>query len=162
MSATEFDYIVIGSGAGGGPLAARLAEANKSVLLIEAGGMDDPKKPYEKGKEPKDYWYYKVPVFHGRATEDQNMRLDFYVRHYMDERRQEQDPKYLIEREEGRHGVFYPRARTVGGCTAHYAMIIIRPHDSDWQTVADATGDGSWARPLGVSQPWMCPWKNRP
>jgi choline dehydrogenase len=145
MSATEFDYIVIGSGAGGAPLAARLAEANHSVLLIEAGGMDDPAKEPETGEKKKENWYYKVPVFHGRATEDQDMRLDFYVRHYLDEQRQEQDPKYLIEKNQGRQGVFYPRARTVGGCTAHYAMIIIRPHDSDWQTIADATGDASWA-----------------
>jgi choline dehydrogenase len=145
MSAEEFDYIVIGSGAGGGPLAARLAEKNFSVLLIEAGGMDVPANGTETEERKKDNWYYKVPVFHGRATEDQDMRLDFYVRHYSDEERQEQDPKYLIERNQGRHGIFYPRARTVGGCTAHYAMIIIRPHDSDWQTIADVTGDGTWA-----------------
>ncbi len=131
----DFDYIVIGSGAGGGPVAARLAEANHSVLLLEAGGVDDPQKQN---------WNYKVPVFHGRATEDEQMRLDFYVRHYEDEQRQEQDPKYIVERNAGRHGVYYPRARTVGGCTAHYAMIIIRPHDSDWQTIEDATGDRSW------------------
>jgi len=135
----EFDYIVIGSGAGGGPLAARLAEAGKQVLLLEAGGTDDPNAD---PKKPN--WNYKVPVFHGRATEDQDMRLDFYVRHYADEERQEQDPKYLVERKAGRHGVYYPRARTVGGCTAHYAMIIIRPHDSDWQTIEKATGDGTW------------------
>jgi len=136
----DFDYIVIGSGAGGGPLCARLAEAGHQVLLIEAGGTDDPKAD---PKKPN--WFYKVPVFHGRATEDQDMRLDFYVRHYEDERRQEQDPKYLKERDAGRHGVFYPRARTVGGCTAHYAMIIIRPHDSDWRTIAKATGDDTWS-----------------
>src|SRR5262249_45751932 len=67
------------------------------------------------------------------------------VRHYEDETRQEQDPKYLVERNAGRHGVYYPRARTLGGCTAHYAMIIIRPHDSDWRTIQNATGDASWA-----------------
>src|SRR6266566_1599051 len=66
-----FDYIVIGSGAGGGPLAARLAEAKTGykVLLLEAGGDEQP-------------WNYQVPVFHGRATEDEEMRLDHYVRHY--------------------------------------------------------------------------------
>ena len=37
----EFDYIIIGSGAGGGPLAARLAEAKAGykVLVLEAGGL---------------------------------------------------------------------------------------------------------------------------
>src|SRR5688572_16962996 len=132
MSAAQFDYIVVGSGAGGGPLAARLAEKGKSVLLLEAGGDHQP-------------YNYQVPVFHGNATEDPDMRLDHYVRHYEEEERQKQDPKYQVELKAGRHGVYYPRARTVGGCTAHYAMIIIRPHDSDWQTIADATGDNSWA-----------------
>jgi choline dehydrogenase len=128
----DFDYIIVGSGAGGGPLSARLAEAGHSVLLLEAGGDHGP-------------YNYQVPVFHGNATEDPDMRLDHYVRHYEEEERQEKDPKYQVELKSGRHGVYYPRARTVGGCTAHYAMIIIRPHDSDWQTVVDATGDKSWA-----------------
>jgi choline dehydrogenase len=91
----EFDYIIIGSGAGGGPLAARLAEAKAGykVLVLEAGGDHSP-------------WSYKVPVFHGRATEDAEMRLDHYVRHYEDETRQEWDPKYRVERDAGRHGVY--------------------------------------------------------
>ena len=39
---SQFDYIIVGSGAGGGPLAARLAEAGKKILVIEAG--PDPAK----------------------------------------------------------------------------------------------------------------------
>ena len=35
--ASQFDYIIVGSGAGGGPLAARLALTGKKVLVIEAG-----------------------------------------------------------------------------------------------------------------------------
>src|SRR5262245_55427399 len=33
----SFEYIVVGSGAGGGPLAANLARKGHSVLLLEAG-----------------------------------------------------------------------------------------------------------------------------
>ena len=122
------EYIVVGSGAGGGPLAARLAELGHTVLLLEAGGDEAP-------------WTYQVPVFHGLATEDEAMRLDHYVHHYEDDQRQKRDPKF----EPDRGGVYYPRARTLGGCTAHYAMIIVRPHDSDWEAIRQATGDASWA-----------------
>ncbi|XP_052753282.1 ecdysone oxidase-like isoform X2 [Galleria mellonella] len=38
----EFEYIVVGAGAAGAPVAARLALAGASVLLVEAGGDPDP------------------------------------------------------------------------------------------------------------------------
>ena len=38
VKSEDFDYIVVGSGAGGGPLAANLANAGFRVLLMEAGG----------------------------------------------------------------------------------------------------------------------------
>jgi len=34
---TEYEYIIVGSGAGGGTLAARLAEQGRKVLVLEAG-----------------------------------------------------------------------------------------------------------------------------
>ncbi len=33
-----YEYVVVGSGAGGGTVAARLAESGRKVLLLEAGG----------------------------------------------------------------------------------------------------------------------------
>jgi choline dehydrogenase-like flavoprotein len=67
------------------------------------------------------------------------MRWDFKVRHYGDEQQQARDPKY-----ERGHGVLYPRAAALGGCTAHNAMIFMLPHEADWDHIAQVTGDRSW------------------
>jgi len=32
----------------------------------------------------------------------------------------------------------------LGGCTAHNAMILIYPHNDDWNYIAELTGDASW------------------
>ncbi|APW36089.1 glucose-methanol-choline oxidoreductase [Rhodoferax koreense] len=132
-----WDYVIVGSGAGGGTLAARLAEAGMHVFLLEAGGDacadGGPRLPDD----------YDVPGFHAFACENEAMRWDFQVRHYANETRQARDPKY----DAGRHGVLYPRAATLGGCTAHNAMIFMRPHDSDWNHIAELTGDDSWRAP---------------
>ena len=135
----EWDYVIVGSGAGGGTLAARLAEAGMRVFLLEAGG--DPCTA-QGPRLPDDY---EVPGFHAFACENDAMSWNFRVRHYANEARQARDPKY----DAARQGVLYPRAAALGGCTAHNAMIFMRPHDSDWNHIAEATGDASWrAHPM--------------
>ncbi|MGH9665696.1 MAG: NAD(P)-binding protein, partial [Bryobacteraceae bacterium] len=42
MTMEDCEYVVVGSGAGGGTVAARLAESGRRVVLLEAGG--DPRE----------------------------------------------------------------------------------------------------------------------
>lgn len=81
----EYEYIVVGSGAGGGPLACRLAEAGHKTLLIEAGN--------DQGASVN----YQVPGYQARVTEDPAMRWDVFVNHYQDQERAKRDPKFSYE-----------------------------------------------------------------
>ena len=130
----QYEYIVVGSGAGGGTVAARLAEAGRSVLLLEAGG--DPCELAD-SRLPEDY---QVPAFHAFAAENPAIRWDFFVRHYANDQRQRRDSKYCPDH----GGVLYPRAGTLGGCTAHNAMIFVYPNNQDWDDIALLTGDSTW------------------
>jgi len=144
---SDCEYVVVGSGAGGGTVASRLAEAGRSVVLLEAGGDPrklaggDPIQP-DRNRLPHDY---DVPAFHAFASENDAMRWDFFVRHYSDDREQSLDWKYFHEWNDNLvDGVLYPRAGTLGGCTAHNAQILIHPHNSDWDYIADLTRDETW------------------
>src|SRR5438105_7441186 len=94
MSA-EYDFIVVGSGAGGGPLACNLALAPEGfrVALLEAGG--DP------ALVPQTYHYYNysIPGLHAHASEDEEMSWKFFVQHYSDpaRRTREYDSKYVTD-----------------------------------------------------------------
>ena len=128
-----YDYVVVGSGAGGGVVAARLAEAGMSVLILEAGA--DPAAVTGKGL-PQDY---DVPAFHAFASENPAIAWNYWVRNFGGDAKRRARPAGTEQ-----PGVLYPRASTLGGCTAHHAMIFMAPPDSDWDAIADDTGDPSW------------------
>jgi choline dehydrogenase len=71
------------------------------------------------------------------------MRWDYFVNHYDNLTRQEEDSKMVYRTPEGELvtgyggdarpegsealGILYPRAGTLGGCTAHNAMMFVDP-----------------------------------
>ena len=126
-----YDYVVVGSGAGGGTVAARLAEAGMRVFLIEAGG--DPRAL--QGGDPL-YPLAKSPA--GRLRRPRLPRLRHgkrgdglgVLRAPLRGRcAAAADPKYRREYEGAPvDGVLYPRAGALGGCTTHNAMVIVYPH----------------------------------
>src|SRR5205809_632743 len=78
---------------------------------------------------------YNVPVLHPTATETPDLAMHYFVDHYTSKARQGQDTKDTPE------GVLYPRGGALGGSTAINAMITVAPQNSDWNYIAQLTGD---------------------
>ncbi|KAI0974152.1 GMC oxidoreductase [Xylaria arbuscula] len=136
--AAEYDYVVVGSGPGGGPLAVNLAKAGYSVFLIEAG---DASGATGFGQYPP------------------SLTWDFFVNHYPEgDSRNNQYSHLTWKTPEGRYwvgrtgapagskilGVYYPRGGTLGGSSMINAMCTWLPSDSDWNHVYELTGDATW------------------
>lgn len=106
MSEQRFDYIVIGAGAAGAPVASRLSEGNRhSVLLLEAGGRD---------------WnpLIHMPMgFTKLTTPDVNWGFETVPQPRLNNRR-----------------MHYPQGRVLGGSTSINAMIYIRGNRQDYDT----------------------------
>ncbi|MDF2619997.1 MAG: oxidoreductase [Xanthobacteraceae bacterium] len=141
MQAGEsFDYVIVGGGSAGAVLAARLAENGARVLVLEAGGDPSASEPTVPPPDRPLEADYRVPAFHAFASEHPGISWDYWVRHYADRDRQRQDWRYS----EAQDGVLYPRVRALGGCSAHHALITVRPNDLDWNHIWQVTGDESW------------------
>ena len=109
-------------------MAADLAKAGFSVLLLEAG--DDG------GNDLNET----VPAFYPFAPSDPNLRWDFFVKHYDDEALNDQYEKLTWRTSDGwfyvgldppvnatKLGVYYPRSGTLGGCSTHNALAAALP-----------------------------------
>lgn len=126
----KFDFIVVGSGAGGGPLAAGLAKEGFTVLLIEAGGE-------------KNNAMSSTPAFSTVASEDPLLNWTYFVDRYADNSLNKRF-EFLNSKFRRNQGVYYPRAAGLGGCTRANALISLYPDHQDWDHLVNVTGDKSW------------------
>lgn len=139
-----YDYIVVGSGPGGAPIATNLAKAGYSVLVLEAG--DD------QSADPT------TSIISLAGPRDTNS-WGFYVRQYTDENLHLQNNHLTWRKPDGTLwvgsnasapagstllGVYYPRGASLGGSSVVNAGVAVLPPASDWDYIADVTGDSSW------------------
>jgi choline dehydrogenase-like flavoprotein len=117
-----YDYIVVGGGSAGSIVAARLSErADRSVLLIEAGGWDR-------------HWYLRVPL--GAAKAWNHPRWNW---------------SYRSAPEPGMNGrvVFHPRGKVIGGSGSINIMAFVRGHPREYEHWAQSgLSDWSWEKVL--------------
>lgn len=117
-----FDYIVIGAGSAGCALSARLAQAGKQVLLLEAGPADN-------------HPYVHIP---GTFIRVHGTRRTWMYR---------TEPEPFVNQRE----VFIPQGRTLGGGSSVNAMIYIRGQAEDYEEWKNAGCQGwGWADVLPV------------
>ncbi|KAJ7767169.1 hypothetical protein B0H16DRAFT_1521096 [Mycena metata] len=120
-SQSNFDFVIVGSGVGGGPLAARLAERGFSILLVDAG-------------HDVVNVNTTIPFYLGRAVEDPQLELNYTYNEY--------SPGAKFPR----NNSWYPRARGLGGSTLHNAMLnIIGATKDDFDGLATMFNDSSWS-----------------
>ena len=111
-----YEYIVVGSGPGGSPLAARLALAGHSVLLIDAGADHGGAREVQ------------IPAMSVWASERTELSWAYYTHHYESEEQTKRDRKLTYRTKEGdlysgtnpppgaeMLGNYYPRVGGLGG-----------------------------------------------
>ncbi|KAJ7472720.1 alcohol oxidase [Mycena latifolia] len=120
-SQAEFDFVVVGSGVGGGPIAARLAEGGFSVLVVDAGHDVVSVNTT-------------IPFYLGRAADDPQLELNYTLNEFSE------GAKFP------RNDSWYPRARGLGGSTVHNAMVNnIAGLEGDFNNLAIMFNDPTWS-----------------
>ncbi|KAJ7253467.1 hypothetical protein C8J57DRAFT_1237276 [Mycena rebaudengoi] len=120
-SASDVDFVVVGAGAGGGPVAAGLAESGYSVLVVDAG-------------HDINNINTTIPFYFGRAVEDPQSELNYTFNEY--------SPGAKFPRNDA----WYPRARALGGSTTHNALINdIAGTERDFDDIATLFNDSTWS-----------------
>ncbi|KAH7014386.1 uncharacterized protein B0I36DRAFT_299277 [Microdochium trichocladiopsis] len=140
-----YDYIVVGSGPGGGVVASNLALAGHSVMLIEAGSDDSANLGTV------------LPALQYPA--DPALKWSFFVQHHTDPEVEKKNRLLVWTLPSGDYwvgsadkapqgaelnGIWYPRGASLGGSALVNAMASVLPNDADWSEIAAITGDRTW------------------
>ncbi|KAJ6622385.1 hypothetical protein B0H10DRAFT_1758562, partial [Mycena sp. CBHHK59/15] len=128
-SQSQFDFVVVGSGVGGGPLAARLAENGVSVLLVDAG-------------HDVVSFNTTIPFYFGRSVEvsrqlpaDAQLEINYTYDEY--------SSGFKFRRNDS----WYPRARGLAHTLKiHNAMVnSIGATEQDFENLAAMFNDSTWS-----------------
>lgn len=110
----EADYVIVGAGSAGCAVAYRLAEAGKSVLVIEHGGTD------------------RGPLIQMPAALSYPMNMSRYDWGYQSE------PEPHL----GGRRLACPRGKVIGGSSSINGMVYVRGHALDYDHWAESGADG--------------------
>lgn len=112
-----YDYIVVGAGSAGAVLAARLSEdPSVNVLLLEAGPKDN------------SFWIH-LPIGYGKTMWSKKYNWCFHT---------EPDPGMNNRK------IYWPRGKTLGGCSSINGLIYIRGQREDYDHWAEL-GNAGWS-----------------
>ena len=117
IKGSSYDYIIIGAGSAGCVLANRLsADANHSVLLLEAGPSDK-------------RFYVQMPIGYGKTFYQSKVNW-----------------MYTSHANAGLNGrtSYWPRGKTLGGSSSINAMVYVRGHKQDFEDWQSA-GNPGWS-----------------
>ncbi|KAL4783813.1 hypothetical protein BJX76DRAFT_368062 [Aspergillus varians] len=120
-----YDYVVVGAGNAGSPVAYRLAEAGHSVALVEAGSV------YEIGNGNLSQVPATGGLFMGKDPESTNSLVDW---NYMT----------TPQAEWNNASVHFASGKALGGSTARNIMTYHLPTEGSLQRWADEVEDDSW------------------
>lgn len=113
-----FDYIIVGAGSAGAVLAGRLSEdPSVKVLLLEAGPPDN------------SFWIH-LPIGYGKTMWDPKVNWCFHT---------DPDPNMNGRR------IYWPRGKTLGGCSSINGLIYIRGQREDYDHWAHSLGLKGWS-----------------
>jgi choline dehydrogenase len=110
----QADYVIIGAGSAGCAMAYRLAEAGRSVIVVEHGGSD---------------W---GPFINMPAALSYPMSMKRYDWGYVTEPEPHMDGRVMA----------CPRGKVIGGSSSINGMIYVRGHARDFDTWAEMGADG--------------------